>query len=68
MTSQTYTAGSILDLTNGIGGQTTEEILALTKEEAIIEYSKPLADGRTIIYSVSVEEEVIEEEQDLAIA
>jgi hypothetical protein len=72
MTSHTFTAGNVittvLDLTNGIGGRTREEILALTRYGAIREYSEALPDGRIITYSVEVEEEVLEEEKDIEIA
>ena len=72
MTSHTFTSGNVittvLDLTNGIGGRTTEEILALTREGAIREYSEALPDGRIITYSVEVEEEVLEEDLDIEIA
>ena len=40
----------------------------MTREGAIREYSEALPDGRIITYSVEVEEEVLEEEQDIEIA
>ena len=40
----------------------------MTKDGAIREYSETLSDGRTIIYSVEVEEEVLEDQQDIEIA
>ena len=72
MASHTFTTGNmittVVDLTNGIGGRTTQEILDLTKDGTIREYSETLLDGRTITYSVEVEEEVLEEEQDIEIS
>eukprot|EP00092_Neocalanus_flemingeri_P031752 GFUD01034491.1.p1 GENE.GFUD01034491.1~~GFUD01034491.1.p1 ORF type:complete len:149 (+),score=70.02 GFUD01034491.1:51-497(+) len=72
MTSTTFTCGNVIttvvDLTNGVGGRTAEEILALTGAGAVKEYSETLPDGRTITYSLEVEEEVLEEEQDIEIA
>eukprot|EP00092_Neocalanus_flemingeri_P046948 GFUD01053010.1.p1 GENE.GFUD01053010.1~~GFUD01053010.1.p1 ORF type:complete len:153 (+),score=74.67 GFUD01053010.1:28-459(+) len=72
MTSTTFTSGNmvttVVDLTNGLGGRTTEEILALTGAGAVKEYSETLPDGRTITYSAEVEEEVLEEEQNIDIA
>ena len=72
MTSTTFTSGNmvttVVDLTNGVGGRTTEEILALTGAGALKEYTETLPDGRTITYSLEVEEEVLEEQQDIQIA
>ena len=56
---------TVVDLTSGLGGRTTEEILALTKDGAVKEYSEILPDGRTITYSLEVEEELFEEEEDI---
>ena len=71
MTTTTFTSGNkvttVVDLTSGLGSRTTEEILALTKEGAVKEYSEVLPDGRTITYSLEVEEELFEEEEDIEI-
>ena len=40
----------------------------MTREGAIREYSETFPDGRINTYSVEVEEEVLEEEQDIEIA
>ena len=72
MTTTTFTCGNmvttVVDLTDGVGVRSTEEILALTGAGAVKEYSETLPDGRTITYSLEVEEEVLEEEQDIEIA
>ena len=71
MTTTTFTSGNmvttVVDLTSGLGSRTTEEILALTKDGAVKEYSEILPDGRTITYSLEVEEELFEEEEDIEI-
>ena len=71
MTTTTFTSGNmvttIVDLTCGLGGRSPEEILALTKDGAVKEYSEVLPDGRTITYSLEVEEELFEEEEDIEI-
>ena len=71
MTTTTFTSGNmvttVVDLTSGLGVRTTEEILALTGDGAVKEYSETLPDGRIITYSLEVEEEVLEEEEDIEI-
>ena len=71
MTTTTFTSGNMVtttvDLTCGLGSRSAEEILALTKDGALKEYSEVLPDGRTITYSLEVEEELLEEEEDIEI-
>ena len=62
------TITTVVDLTDGIGGRTPEEILALTGAGALKEFTETLPDGRTITYSLEVEEEILEEQQDIEIA
>ena len=67
----TFTKGNvtttIVDLTEGIGQRTPAEILRLTQDGAIREYSETLPDGRIITYSLEVEEEILEEEEEIEI-
>ena len=71
MTKHIFTTGNVtttvLDLTEGLGERTPEDILRLTKDGTIKEYSELLPDGRTITYSLEVEEEVLEEEEEIEI-
>ena len=71
MTSKTFSSGNtvttVVDLTEGIGGRSTEEILELTKSGAVREFSETLPDGRIITYTLEVEEEILEEQQDIEI-
>ena len=71
MTSKTFTSGNtvttVVDLTEGIGGRSTEEILELMRPGAAKEFTEILPDGRTITYSLEVEEEILEEQQDIEI-
>jgi len=50
----------ILDLTNGIGGKSAEEILSLTNGGSVREYTETRPDGSTVTYTIDVEEEYIE--------
>ena len=67
----TFTKGNvtttIVDLTEGLGQRTPAEILTLTKDGAIREFSERLPDGRIITYSLEVEEEILEEEEEIEI-
>ena len=71
MTKHIFTTGNVtttvVDLTEGLGDRTPEEILRLTQDGTIKEYSEQLPDGRTITYSLEVEEEILEEEQEIEI-
>ena len=67
MTKHIFTKGNVtttlLDLTEGIGQRSPEEILSLTENGKIKEYSERLPDGRVITYSLEIEEEILEEEE-----
>ena len=71
MTKHIFTTGNVtttlVDLTGGLGPRTPEEILSLTKDGTIKEYTEQLPDGRTITYSLEVEEEILEEEEEIEI-
>merc|ERR1711915_587466 len=71
MTKTTLTNGNtvttLLDLTEGIGNKTAEEILELSDHGAVKEFSEILPDGRIVTYSLQVEEEILEEEEDIEI-
>jgi len=64
MTTQVIKEGNvtttILDLTNGVGGRSAEEILALTGGGKTREYTETRPDGSTVTYTIDVEEEIIE--------
>ena len=68
MTKHIFTKGNVtttlLDLTEGIGQRSPEEILSLTQNGTLKEYSERLPDGRIITYSLEIEEEVLEEEEE----
>ena len=72
MTSITYRYGNtfttVVDLTEGLGGRTTEELLELSHNGKIREFSETLEDGRVVTYSLEVKEEILEEELDMEIA
>ena len=71
MTKHIFTKGNVtttlLDLTEGIGQRSPEEILSLTQNGTLKEYSERLPDGRIITYSLEIEEEVLEEEEEIEI-
>lgn len=71
MTKHIFTTGNVtttlVDLTEGLGPRTPEEIMRLTKDGTIKEYSEVLPDGRIITYSLEVEEEILEEEEEIEI-
>lgn len=71
MTKHIFTNGNVtttlLDLTEGIGQRSPEEILSLTQNGAIKEFSERLPDGRIITYSLEIEEETLEEEEEIEI-
>ena len=71
MTKHIFTKGNVtttlLDLTEGIGQRSPEEILSLTENGTIKEYSERLPDGRIITYSLEIEEEILEEEEEIEI-
>ena len=71
MTKHIFTKGNVtttlLDLTEGIGQRSPEEILSLTENGKIKEYSERLPDGRVITYSLEIEEEILEEEEEIEI-
>lgn len=71
MTKHVFTKGNvtttILDLTEGIGQRSPEEIFKLTSGGEIKEFSEQLPDGRIITYSLEVEEEILEEEEEIEI-
>jgi len=72
MTKHIFTKGNVtttlVDLTEGIGNRTPAEILILTDDGAVREYSEKLPDGRVITYSLEIEEEVLEEEEEIEIS
>ena len=71
MTKHIFTKGNVtttlVDMTEGLGTRSPAEILLLTEDGAIREYSEKLPDGRIITYSLEVEEEVLEEEEEIEI-
>ena len=71
MTKHIFTKGNVtttlLDLTEGIGQRSPEEILSLTQNGTLKEYSERLPDGRIITYSLEIEEEILEEEEEIEI-
>ena len=71
MTKHVFTRGNVtttvVDLTEGIGQRSAEEILKLTSEGEIREFSERLPDGRIITYSLEIEEEILEEEEEIEI-
>jgi len=46
---------TIMDLTNGVGGKSAEEILALTGGGKTREYTEVRPDGATVTYTIDVE-------------
>jgi len=58
---------TVVDMTNGVGGRTAEEILALTGGGKTREYTETRPDGSTVTYTIDVEEEEYEEEVEMEI-
>ena len=58
MTKHVFTKGNVtttlVDLTEGVGQRSPEEIPVLTGDGAIREFSEKLPDGRIITYSLEV--------------
>jgi len=61
MTTRTTQKGNvtttIVDMTNGLGGRSAEEILALTGGGKTREYTETRPDGSTVTYTIDEEEE-----------
>jgi len=58
---------TVVDMTNGVGGRSAEEILALTGGGKTREYTETRPDGSTVTYTIDVEEEEYEEEVEMEI-